>query len=101
VILDYDGAIDFGNLDNNALTSDRGRIEGVEVISVDNGFANALTLHKTDVLDINCQVVDVGGIASLDNVLRIEGRHWGRRHADAGQDDGGLGSCCRSIAYGL
>ncbi len=75
--LDYSGAIDFGNLDGNALTSDRGRIAGIEVINVDNGFTNALTLNKADVLDIDCQVIDVGGIASLDNVLKIDSKDGG------------------------
>ena len=71
--LDYAGAIDFGNLDSNASTSDRGRIENVEVIDVANGHANALTLHLADVLDIDTTISDVGGIAALDNVLRIDG----------------------------
>ncbi len=71
--LDYSDGIDFGNLDGNVLTSDRGRIAGIEAIDVANGFANALTLHKADVLDIDCQVLNVGGVASLDNVLVIEG----------------------------
>ena len=71
--LDYSGAIDFGNLDGNASTSDRGRIENVEVIDVSNGHANALTLHLADVLDIDATISDVGGIASLDNALRIDG----------------------------
>jgi hypothetical protein len=73
LLLDYAGAIDFGNLDGNALISDRGRIAGIEVIDVANGDANALTLSKADVLDIECQAIDVGGIGSLDNVLKIEG----------------------------
>lgn len=71
--LDYSGAIDFGNLDGNASTSDRNRIENVEVIDVANGHANALTLHLADVLDIDATISDVGGIASLDNALRIDG----------------------------
>lgn len=71
--LDYSGAIDFGNLDGNASTSDRGRIENVEVIDVANGHANAMTLHIADVLDIDVAISDVGGVAALDNVLRIDG----------------------------
>ncbi|HEY1385132.1 MAG TPA: hypothetical protein VGF43_16035, partial [Dongiaceae bacterium] len=71
--LDYAGAVDFGNLDGNASTSDRGRIENVEVVDVDNGQANALTLHLADVLDIDATISNVGGVADLDNVLRIDG----------------------------
>ena len=71
--LDYTGAIDFGNLDGNASTSDRNRIENIEVLDVDNGFANTLTLHLADVLDLDATISDVGGIASLDNILRIDG----------------------------
>jgi serralysin len=71
--LDYAGAIDFGNLDGSASTSDRNRIENIEVIDVDNAHANALTLHLADVLDLDATISDVGGIASLDNVLRIDG----------------------------
>lgn len=86
--LDFSGAIDFGNIDANAATSDRGKIAGVEVIDTDNGQANALTLHLADVLDINVDNSNVGGKASLDNVLKIDGNagdsltlfasdHWG------------------------
>ncbi len=71
--LDYDGAIDFGNLDGNATTSDRGRIENVETIDVDNGQINALTLHLADVLDLDVTISNLGGNANLDNVLRIDG----------------------------
>lgn len=71
--LDYSGAIDFGNLDGNASTSDRNRIENVEIVDVANGQANALTLHLADLLDIDATVSDVGGVAALDNVLRIDG----------------------------
>jgi Ca2+-binding RTX toxin-like protein len=71
--LDFAGAIDFGNLDANAATSDKGKIAGIEVLDVTNGQANALALHATDVLDLNVDNRDVGGIASLDNVLKIDG----------------------------
>jgi Ca2+-binding RTX toxin-like protein len=71
--LDYAGAIDFGNLDGNASTSDRNRIENVETIDVDNGQANALTLHLADVLDLDVTNSNLGGVADLDNVLRIDG----------------------------
>jgi hypothetical protein len=71
--LDFAGAIDFGNLDGNAATSDRGKIAGIETISVDNGQANALTLHLADVLDMHVENTNVGSVASLDNVLKIDG----------------------------
>lgn len=86
--LDFAGAIDFGNIDGNAATSDRGKISGIEVLDIDNGHANAVTLHLADVLDIDVQDVDVGGVSTLDNVLKIDGEagdtlalfsadHWG------------------------
>ena len=71
--LDYAGAIDFGNLDGNASTSDRNRIENVEILDVDNAHGNALTLHLADVLDLDATISDVGSVTSLDNVLRIDG----------------------------
>jgi hypothetical protein len=71
--LDYAGAIDFGNLDGDGGTSDRGKLSGVETISIDNGKANALTLHLADVLDIDADNRDVGGNPNLDNVLKIDG----------------------------
>jgi Ca2+-binding RTX toxin-like protein len=71
--LDFAGVIDFGNIDANAATSDKGRITGIEVLDVTNGQNNALTLHATDVLDLNVDNHDVGGVGSLDNVLKIDG----------------------------
>jgi Ca2+-binding RTX toxin-like protein len=71
--LDFAGTIDFGNLDGNAATSDRGKISNIETISVDNGDSNAMTLHLADVLDMDVRDTDVGGKASLDNVLKIDG----------------------------
>jgi Ca2+-binding RTX toxin-like protein len=70
---DYAGAIDFANLDGDKATSDRGRISNMEVLDVANGFANAMTLHLADVLDLDVTIANVGGKASLDNVLRIDG----------------------------
>jgi hypothetical protein len=67
------GNIDFGNLDGNGATSDRGKISGVETIDVTNGRANALTLAVDDLLDMHVTNTDVGGVASLDNVLTIHG----------------------------
>ena len=71
--LDYMGKIDFADLDGNASTCDRGTIQNIEVIDTDNGLANALVLTKADVLDLGCQVVDLGGVAGLDNVLKFDG----------------------------
>ncbi|WP_395023057.1 FG-GAP-like repeat-containing protein [Dongia sp.] len=71
--LDFAGAIDFGNLDANAATSDRGKISGIETIDVDNGQNNGLSLHLADVLDIDANNSNVGGVATLDNVLKIDG----------------------------
>ena len=73
LFLDYAGAIDFGNIDGNAATSDRGKISNIETLSADNGQANAMTLHLADVLDMHPGNHDVGGVASLDNVLKIDG----------------------------
>jgi Ca2+-binding RTX toxin-like protein len=86
--LDFAGSIDFGNIDGNAATSDRGRISGIETLDVTNGSANAMTLHLADLLDIDVQNTDVGGFTTLDNVLKIDGEagdtlelfnadHWG------------------------
>ncbi len=71
--LDFAGAIDFGNIDGNAVTSDHGKIAGIEVLSVDNGQTNALTLHVADLLDLDVNNQNVGGVASLDNTLKIDG----------------------------
>jgi Ca2+-binding RTX toxin-like protein len=71
--LDFGGTIDLGNLDNNAATSDRGRISGIEVIDIANGQSNALVAHLADILDLEVRNANVGGKAALDNVLLIEG----------------------------
>jgi hypothetical protein len=71
--LDFGGAIDLGNLDGNAATSDRGKISEIEVIDVDNGANNAVSLHLADLLDIDVQNSNVGGVATLDNVLKVDG----------------------------
>ncbi len=81
--LDYAGAIDFGNLDGNAATSDRGRISGIEVIDVNNGQNNAVTLHLADVLDMNVRDANLGGQASLDNALAITGNTGDTLHLSA------------------
>jgi Ca2+-binding RTX toxin-like protein len=71
--LDFAGSIDFGNIDGNAATSDRGRISGIETLDVTNGAGNAMTLHLADVLDMDVNNTDVGGVSTLDNVLKIDG----------------------------
>jgi hypothetical protein len=70
---DVAGTLDLGNIDDNVLTSDRGKIAGIEVLDFTNGSADTITLHKADVLDIDCNVIDALGDASLDNVLVIDG----------------------------
>jgi len=74
-VLDFDspGAVDLGNLDGIPATADRGKISNIEAISFDNDFTNDVTLHAADVLDMNPNGHDLGGVASLDNVLRIDG----------------------------
>jgi len=72
LFLVFGGSLDFGNLDGNAATSDRGKISGIETVSFVGGTVNA-TLHLADVLDINPDNHDVGGKPSLDNVLKIDG----------------------------
>ncbi len=67
------GDIDFANLDGNPSTSDRGKIIGIETIDATNGQANALTLSLADVLSMEVDNRDVGGVPALDNVLTIKG----------------------------
>jgi hypothetical protein len=81
--LDFAGAIDFGDLDGNAATSDRGKIIGIETISVDNGQNNALTLHLADLLDIDAGNQDIAGNPALDNVLKIDGNAGDTLHLAA------------------
>jgi Ca2+-binding RTX toxin-like protein len=71
--LDFAGAVDLGNIDGNAATADETKIRGIEVIDLDNDEANSLTVHLADVLHIDADSADVGGVASLDNVLKIDG----------------------------
>jgi Ca2+-binding RTX toxin-like protein len=68
----FGGTIDFGNLDGNPATSDRGKISGIETIGFRGGPTDA-TLHLADVLDINPDNHNVNG-TSLDNVLTIDGK---------------------------
>jgi hypothetical protein len=70
---DFAGTFDLGDLDGNASTSERGRIAAVEVLDFDNGKSNAIALEAADLLDIDAGNMNVGGKASLDNVLRIDG----------------------------
>jgi hypothetical protein len=67
------GSIDFGNLDGNAATSDRGKVAGIETVDATNGHANAMTLSLADVLSMDVDNRDVGGVGTLDNVLTIKG----------------------------
>jgi len=71
--LDFDSLIDLGNIDGDTATSDHTKIRGIETIDADNGFANEISLHLADVLELNVDNRDVGGVASLDNVLKIDG----------------------------
>ena len=88
LVFNFAGAIDLGNIDGDAMTSDRGKISGVEVLSFDNGLSNTVTLHLADVLDMQVGDTNVGGVAGLNNVLKIDGNagdtlalsasdHWG------------------------
>ena len=71
--LDFDGVIDFGDIDNNAATANHTTIRNIETIDTDNGFSNQLTLQLADVLEIDAQNSDVGGVSEIDNVLKIDG----------------------------
>jgi hypothetical protein len=71
--LDFEGTIDFGNVDGNASTADHTKIWNIETIDVDNGFSNQLKLTLSDVLELDAQVVDLGGVTTLDNALKIDG----------------------------
>jgi hypothetical protein len=71
--LDFDGLIDLGNIDNNAATADHTKIRNIETIDTDNAVANQIALRLTDVLEIDAHNSDVGGVASLDNVLKLDG----------------------------
>jgi Ca2+-binding RTX toxin-like protein len=55
------------------LDGDHGQISNIETISMENGKSNELILRLADVIDMHVQNTDVGGVASLDNVLKIEG----------------------------
>lgn len=98
--LDFAGAVDFGDLDGNAATADRGRIAGVETISLDNGQANALTLHLADLLDIDASNHDVGGQPGLDNVLKIDGNAGDTLHL-AAADGWGAADTASLAGYAL
>nr|WP_298689748.1 hypothetical protein [uncultured Dongia sp.] len=71
--LDFAGAIDFGNIDRDTATADHTKIRSIESIDVDNGLANQLTLYVSDLLEIDAGGPDLGGAATLDNVLKIDG----------------------------
>ena len=71
--LDFGGLIDLGNIDGDAATADQAKIQNVETIDTDNGSSNQIALRLADVLHIDAADHDVGGAASLDNVLKIDG----------------------------
>jgi hypothetical protein len=70
--LNYAGPIDLSSF-NNGNGSMNHKVTGVETINVDNGQMNVLTLHLADVLNMHVENTNVGGVASLDNVLKIDG----------------------------
>jgi hypothetical protein len=70
---DTDGALDFGDLDGDPATSDRGKISNVEVFDFNNGHANAITLHKADILDMNPSDFHYVGNDSAEPILGIHG----------------------------
>ncbi len=67
-ILKFDFA---GAIDINAAVVDR--IGEFETLSFDNGKANQVTLHLADLLDLDLDNRDLGGIAAFDDDLKIEG----------------------------
>jgi hypothetical protein len=71
--LDFGGLVDLGNIDGDTATADQAKIQSVETIDTDNGESNQITLRLADVLHIDAQNTDVGGVAGLDNVLKIDG----------------------------
>jgi hypothetical protein len=71
--LDFDGPIDLGDIDSNTATADHTKIRNVETIDTDNGVSNQIALRLTDVLEIDAHNSDLGGVASLDNVLKLDG----------------------------
>jgi hypothetical protein len=71
--LDFLPPIDLGNIDGDAATSDHTKIHSIETIDTDNDLSNGITLHLADVLAIDPRNSDVGGVPSLDNVLKIDG----------------------------
>jgi hypothetical protein len=71
--LDFGGLVDLGNIDGDAATGDQAKIQSIETIDTDNGESNQITLRLTDILHIDAQNSDVGGVGSLDNVLKLDG----------------------------
>ncbi len=67
----FSAAIDLGNIDGDAATADHTKIRSIETIDIVT--PNHVTLHLADVLAIDPQNSDVGGVAGLDNVLKIDG----------------------------
>jgi hypothetical protein len=71
--LDFLPPIDLGNIDGDAATADHTKIRSIEIIDTDNDLGNGITLRLADVLAIDPQNSDVGGVAGLDNVLKLDG----------------------------
>src|SRR5581483_10504836 len=51
----------------------KGKISGIETISLQNGFQDTVILRLADVLDIDAHDANVGGKATLDNTLKFDG----------------------------
>jgi hypothetical protein len=71
--LDFGDLVDLGNIDGDAVTADQAKIQNVETIDTDNGTSNQITLRLADVLRIDADDHAVGGVAGLDNVLKLDG----------------------------
>ncbi len=70
LIFNYSGPIDFSNLDVDEATSDRGRIQNVEILNfANNNQANSVFLYLDNVLDMSSDVVQGGH----SNVLTLTG----------------------------
>jgi Ca2+-binding RTX toxin-like protein len=70
---DNGGSMDFGNLDGNPATSDRGKISNIEALDFNNGQSNDITLHKADVLDMDPSDFHYVGNPTPERVLHIFG----------------------------
>jgi Ca2+-binding RTX toxin-like protein len=73
LLFDSAGALDFGDLDNNPATSDRGKITNIEFLDFNNDLANDITLHKADVLDMNPSDFHFLTVPDPEPILRVNG----------------------------